>query len=172
MLRFDELVRRARMAGENGDLASEARLLADALSLWSGMPIADIRSDVRQRDVVPRLLESWFKESGRYHDVCLALGRHSEIVGELRSLTAKYPYQERRWLQPMTALHRCDRKGEALESYTTMTRGDGQAGVDCAAGFPTVHQTQDHPAATAYPTPDSMDAHAKPAARLKGARRR
>ncbi|MFH8788288.1 AfsR/SARP family transcriptional regulator [Streptomyces roseoverticillatus] len=118
--RFDWLTRLARAAGDRGDLAGEADLLTEALALWRGQPLADIESESLHREVAPRLREGWLTTSERYHDVCLALGRHDQIVGELRALTFKYPFHERRWTQLMTALYRCGRRGEALEAYAAM----------------------------------------------------
>ncbi|WP_158673768.1 AfsR/SARP family transcriptional regulator [Streptomyces klenkii] len=120
--RFAELTRLARAAGDCGDPAGEADLLTEALVLWHGQPFADIESESLHREVTPRLRESWITAGERYHDVCLSLGRHDQIVGELRALTHKYPFHERRWIQLMTALHRCGRRGEALQAYAAMRR--------------------------------------------------
>ncbi|WP_416385415.1 BTAD domain-containing putative transcriptional regulator [Streptomyces sp. NRRL B-1677] len=120
--RFAELTRLARAAGDCGDPAGEADLLTEALALWHGQPFADIESESLHREVTPRLRESWITAGERYHDVCLSLGRHDQIVGELRALTHKYPFHERRWIQLMTALHRCGRRGEALQAYAAMRR--------------------------------------------------
>jgi hypothetical protein len=47
----------------------------------------------------------------------LALGRHAEVVGELESLIAEYPYRERPRAQLMLALYRSERQVEALQAY-------------------------------------------------------
>ena len=47
----------------------------------------------------------------------LALGRHAELVGELRGLTETHPLHERFWGQLMLALYRCGRQAEALSAY-------------------------------------------------------
>ncbi|GAA0379443.1 AfsR/SARP family transcriptional regulator [Streptomyces olivoreticuli] len=130
-MRFAELTRRAQAAADRGDTGAEAGLLTEALALWHGEPLADIESDCVRRDATPQLLEGWFKASERYHDVCLSLGRHHEIVGELRTLTVKYPFQEHRWSQLMIALHRCGRTGEALEAYAAVSHAfRDQLGVE------------------------------------------
>ena len=47
----------------------------------------------------------------------LALGRHRDVVGELRRLVAQHPFNE--WLHGrlIEALNACSRRGEALQAY-------------------------------------------------------
>ncbi|MEU7166028.1 AfsR/SARP family transcriptional regulator [Streptomyces morookaense] len=138
--RFRQLAQRARTAGRLGDLECERTLLADALLLWRGRPLADVRSEVLHRDVVQGLTEEWISTRERYHDVCLALGHHDEIVAGLRTLTAKFPFHERLWHQLMLALYRCGRRGEALEVYAEV-RGflRAELGVDPGADLHRLH---------------------------------
>jgi basic membrane lipoprotein Med (substrate-binding protein (PBP1-ABC) superfamily) len=56
-------------------------------------------------------------------DADLALGRHAELVGELRRLVEETPYRERLVAQLMVALYRSGRQVEALEVYER-TRSD------------------------------------------------
>src|SRR5919108_663927 len=102
---------------ERGDLEREAAALAEALALWRGPVLTDVHSDALHRDLVPRLKEEWLRALERWHRVNLALGRHDELVGELRVLIRKYPFHERFWHQLMLALYRCGRQVEALEAY-------------------------------------------------------
>lgn len=121
LLRFRDLLTESRRLAGEGDLEAERRVLADALALWRGDPLADVRSDALERDIVPALTEQWIRAVERYHDVCLLLGRHEEIIGELRILTGRYPFHERLWYQLMLALHRCGRRGDALEVYARVS---------------------------------------------------
>jgi tetratricopeptide (TPR) repeat protein len=50
-------------------------------------------------------------------DVELTLGRHGDVIEELRDLTAVHPLRERLWAQLMLALYRCGRRAEALDAY-------------------------------------------------------
>jgi DNA-binding SARP family transcriptional activator len=50
-------------------------------------------------------------------DADLQLGRHRELVGELRQLVAEHCYRERLHAQLMLALYRASRQAEALEAY-------------------------------------------------------
>lgn len=46
------------------------------------------------------------------------LGHHHEILPSLTTLAAAEPLRERRWEQLMLALYRCDRRAEALNTFT------------------------------------------------------
>jgi DNA-binding SARP family transcriptional activator len=117
LTRFRVMVAEARAAGEGGDLAVESSGLTEALSLWRGPILSDVRSDSLHRDVVPSLVEEHLRTLERRHEVDLALGRHDRLVGELRALTGRHPFHERFWGQLMVALYRCGRPAEALEAY-------------------------------------------------------
>ncbi|GGP58281.1 AfsR/SARP family transcriptional regulator [Saccharothrix coeruleofusca] len=98
------------------DLAGQGRF-AEALELWRGDPLSDVRSDQLHRDEVVPLLEEHLDVVERRIDADLAAGRSREVVGELRALTKEYPLRERFWAQLMIALHRGDRRAEALTAY-------------------------------------------------------
>jgi DNA-binding SARP family transcriptional activator len=117
LIRFRELVGAARAAGERGDLAAESIGLTQALALWRGPILPDVRSDSLHRDVVPSLIEEHLRTLERRCEVDLALGRHDRLVGELRTLTGRHPFHERFWAQLMLALYRSGRTAEALETY-------------------------------------------------------
>ncbi len=121
LIRFRELVDEARAAGKTGDLAGESAGLTEALSLWRGPILTDVRSDSLHRDVVPSLVEEWLRTLERRHEVDLALGRHDRLVGELRALTGRHPFHERFWGQLMLALYRSGRPAEALEAYAEVS---------------------------------------------------
>lgn len=136
VLRFRALARAARRCAESGDLAAEARLLAEALALWGGPALTNVPSDLLHRDEAPRLEEERLELVERRIDVEMALGRHRELIPELRSLTATHPQRERFAEHLMTALHRCGRRSEALEEFRRVraTLVD-ELGVDPGAGL-------------------------------------
>src|SRR3990172_4774938 len=55
-------------------------------------------------------------------DADLAVGRHSDLVGDLETLVAEHPLRERLRAQLMLALYRSRRQAEALEAYQQTRR--------------------------------------------------
>jgi DNA-binding SARP family transcriptional activator len=117
LMRFRDLAAGARSAAERGDLEEESAALTQALSLWRGPVLTDVPSDALHRDLVPKVIEEWLRVLERWYMVNLSLGRHADLVGELRVLIRRYPFHERFWHQLMLALYRCGRQVEALEAY-------------------------------------------------------
>ncbi|MEV4760055.1 BTAD domain-containing putative transcriptional regulator [Micromonospora sp. NPDC049559] len=117
--RFDALVRHAAATGAPDE---QSRLLSEALGLWRGPALIDVACEALHRDVVPALAERRAQALERRIDADLRLGRHAELLPELRALTAEYPLRERFWGLLMVALYRSGRQAEALEAYRTVRR--------------------------------------------------
>ncbi|XVV03261.1 BTAD domain-containing putative transcriptional regulator [Actinosynnema sp. CA-248983] len=90
---------------------------AEALDLWRGAPLSDVRSDRLHADLVAPLLEEHLVVVEHRVAVDLAAGRGDGLVGELRALTKAHPLRERPWSQLMSALRAAGRRAEALEVY-------------------------------------------------------
>ncbi|MCA1654928.1 MAG: AAA family ATPase, partial [Pseudonocardiaceae bacterium] len=139
---FRSLIDDAARAATDGDTAAEADRLRDALALWRGVPpLADVPSDaIRQQDV-PQLVEQYLQALEWRIAADLALGRHSELAGELVGLIRTYPLRERFWAQWMRALYRAGRQAEALEAYREV-KGllADELGVDPGAELHSAHQ--------------------------------
>ncbi|HEX4701676.1 MAG TPA: BTAD domain-containing putative transcriptional regulator, partial [Pseudonocardiaceae bacterium] len=112
--RFTTLVQEA--AGEPEPALVSARL-ATALELWRGEPLSDVSAEFLVRNVVPALTEQRLAAIEQRVEVDLGLGRHHEVITELRELTERYPLRENFWAQLMLALYRSDRQAEALDCY-------------------------------------------------------
>ncbi|WP_433308377.1 BTAD domain-containing putative transcriptional regulator [Micromonospora sp. CA-269861] len=111
--RFDALV----AAGHTADPRRRADLLREALALWRGEPLTDVDSEVLHREDVPALSERWARAAEVYFDTELTLGRHAEILAELRRATRRSPLREGLWAQLMLALYRDGRQAEALDAF-------------------------------------------------------
>lgn len=96
---------------------TELRLLKDALSLWEGPLLANVRSDVLHRDEVPRLEEERLRTLERVCHLQLRLGHCGEALVELWGVTRKHPGHERFREQLIEALYRSGRQAEALAEY-------------------------------------------------------
>ena len=105
--------------------------LAAALELWRGSPLADIPSDALRRDVVPGLEQLRLQALEWRTEAQLHLGRHDELVPQLRALVAQQPLRERFHAQLMLAYYRCGRQADALAAYQDVRRVlVGQLGVE------------------------------------------
>ncbi|MCE7000050.1 tetratricopeptide repeat protein [Saccharothrix sp. S26] len=98
------------------DLAARGRF-AEALALWRGAPLSDVRSDALHRLEVAPLLEERLAVLEQRISADLDAGRAAELVPELRSLTREHPLRERFWAALVLALHRAGRTAEALAAY-------------------------------------------------------
>ena len=117
LLCFTAKCREGRAAAQNAEWKRAAALLAEALELWRGEPLADIPSQILHQEEVPRLEQARLQALEWRADADLHLGRHDEMVPGLRELTTRYPFRERFHAQLMLALYRCGRQHEALAVY-------------------------------------------------------
>jgi DNA-binding SARP family transcriptional activator len=120
--RFETLVAAARAAERAGSWADAAAMLRSALNLWRGEPLADVPSDTLVRRELPRLAEMRLSAIEACAAADLHLGRHGDVVIELRRLAAVHPLRERLHALLMLALYRDGRQGEALAVYQQARR--------------------------------------------------
>lgn len=106
---------RARMRDSRYDEASAD--LGEALGLWRGRALDDLRSGVIIDSFVTWLTEARLECLEMLGDAQLKLGRHREVVGELYSLIAENPFREAFYRQLMLALYRSERQADALHVY-------------------------------------------------------
>ena len=106
-----------RDALARGEHAAASRLLADALGLWRGPALQDVRYEQFAIGEAERLEELRLACLGARIDADLALGRHADLVGELQALVAEHPLREPLRAQLMLALYRCGRQADALAAY-------------------------------------------------------
>src|SRR5487761_1171411 len=113
---FRRMRRQAEALAATGDHDHAAGLLRDADRLWRGQALAGIRGDwvTEVRDA----LEEERRAAILDRVGCeLELGRHADLVGELRHLLARYPWDETLVAHQMTALYRIGRPADALRLY-------------------------------------------------------
>jgi DNA-binding SARP family transcriptional activator/tetratricopeptide (TPR) repeat protein len=113
---FRRLRRQASALAESGDYDHAARLLREADALWHGQALAGIGGDwvARMRDSLEEERRAVILERVECE---LELGRHADLIGELRGLLAQYPLDETFIAHQMTALYRSGRQGDALSLY-------------------------------------------------------
>ena len=115
--RFDRLAAEGATALGRKSYGEASELLAQALALWRGPALADLRYESFAQGEIARLDELRLAAVEDRIESDLGLGRHDQLVGELESLVSEHPTRERlRGLQ-MLALYRAGRQADALEAY-------------------------------------------------------
>ncbi|MEU8777966.1 BTAD domain-containing putative transcriptional regulator [Streptomyces sp. NPDC048606] len=104
-----------------GDRTLARTLLARALDLWDGEPLAGVPGPHAETERT-RLAEWRLQLQETRLDLDLEVGHHAEAVSELTALTAAHPLRERLRELLMLALYRSGRQAEALAVYADTRR--------------------------------------------------
>ncbi|WP_032764821.1 AfsR/SARP family transcriptional regulator [Streptomyces sp. CNS654] len=116
-LRFGSLARAGRAAAGRGDVAGAARLLREALDLWEGPPLHDLRDSAGVAEEADRLEARCLTVYEDWAEAEIELGRAAVAVDGLRDLVERHPLRERLRAAWMTSLHQSGRQAEALAVY-------------------------------------------------------
>ncbi len=116
LARFLRLHEEGRGALAEGDGATAAACLRAGLALWRGPALAEFSEPFAAAQAA-HLEELHVACVEDRVDADLALGRHADLVGELRVLVDDHPLRERLRRQLMLALYRAGRQAEALAVY-------------------------------------------------------
>ena len=115
--RFELLSAEGRQALAGGDSVRARERLGSALGLWRGEPLADFAYEPFAQAAIGRLQEARLAALEDRIEADLALGSDGELIGEIESLIAANPLQERLRGQLMLALYRAGRQADALAVY-------------------------------------------------------
>jgi DNA-binding SARP family transcriptional activator/tetratricopeptide (TPR) repeat protein len=139
--RFAELQAGAVSAARAGAWDVVSARLSEALGLWRGRPLADVPSGVLVAGAVPRLTEMRLEALEARVEADLYLGRHREVVAEVRGLAAAEPLRERLAELLMLALYRSGQQASALEAYRQVRRHlVEQIGIEPGPGLRELNQ--------------------------------
>ncbi|MBB2910653.1 putative ATPase/DNA-binding SARP family transcriptional activator [Streptosporangium becharense] len=116
-VRFERLARAGRRSHARSRPAEAAATLREALSLWRGPALADVREAPFAAAEAERLERARLAALEDRIEAELALGTDLDLVAELESLTAAHPLRERLHAQLIRALARDGRGAEALAAY-------------------------------------------------------
>jgi predicted ATPase/DNA-binding SARP family transcriptional activator len=116
-VRFERLLRDGKAALTQGQPEQALESLLEALELWRGPALADLTYARFAQAEIVRLEELRLVALEARMEAELALGRHSDLVGELELLVAEHPLRERLRAQLMVALYRTGRQADALAIY-------------------------------------------------------
>ncbi|MER6632995.1 AfsR/SARP family transcriptional regulator [Streptomyces sp. NPDC000987] len=114
---FQRLTARGLRSLAGGDDESASQLLGEALALWRGPVLADVRIGPALRLESLRLEETRRSALEGRITADLRLGRHAEVIGELLTLTERFPLEESLHGLLMLALYRSGRSWQALEIF-------------------------------------------------------
>lgn len=116
--RFRRLLAQAHAAAP----AEQAATLRTALDLWRGPALADFTYEPFAQREIAALAELRLAATEQRVEADLALGRHAQLVAEVESLVAAYPFRERLHAQLILALYRAGRQADALDAFRTARR--------------------------------------------------
>ncbi|MBB5631533.1 BTAD domain-containing putative transcriptional regulator [Sphaerisporangium krabiense] len=116
-VRFERLARAGRRLYAQDRPAEAAATLREALSLWRGPALADVREAPFAGAEAERLERARPAALEDRIEAELALGADLDLVAELEALTAAHPLRERLHAQLIRALARNGRGAEALAAY-------------------------------------------------------
>jgi SARP family transcriptional regulator, regulator of embCAB operon len=114
---FERLAQSGRAAAERGDDRSAAEILSQALALWRGAALVDVRKGMILELEAAALEEARLAVLSRRIESDFALGRHADILGELTALAARHPLNEKLSALLITALYRTGQTSRALEVF-------------------------------------------------------
>ena len=118
--RFETYLAEGRSALRSGNAALAAAALARGLALWRGAAYADVRYEPFATDEAERLESLREAAIEDRIEADLRLGRHAEVLGELRGLLAADPTRERLAAQAVLAAYRTGGPTDALSIFATV----------------------------------------------------
>ena len=119
-LRFEELFRAGRLALRDGDARASAAAMRQAIGLWRGQPLEDLRISPVLRAEAARLSERRLAAYEDWFEAELLLGNQAEVLDEIDAVVRAHPLRERLRGQQLTALYQGGRQAEALAEYDNL----------------------------------------------------
>lgn len=138
--RFRSLCHLGRQAVDRGDTEVAVSLFRQAETLRRAEPLADL-TGLWAASVRERLREELREVTETRIRLELTLGRHAQLISELRELANRTPVVEPVVADLMTALYRCGRTAEALAAYQTARhRLDEELGLEPSSELQSLHE--------------------------------
>ncbi|MFE3190066.1 BTAD domain-containing putative transcriptional regulator [Nocardia sp. NPDC059240] len=116
-LRFARLAELGRKSLREGDPAAAVTLLEEALGLWRGPALADVRDAPFAEEAAARLAEARSAVEEDRAEAALAVGEPESVLAALTELVAAQPLRERARALLMRGLYAAGRQAEALECF-------------------------------------------------------
>jgi DNA-binding SARP family transcriptional activator len=119
---FEQRARAGREALTSGDPQKASATLREALGLWRGDALMDLLPGPVLAAEASRLEDSRRGALEHRVEADLRLGRHRDLLGELKGLMIRYPAHEQFCAQLMLAAYRSGQRDEALSAYDRLRR--------------------------------------------------
>jgi DNA-binding SARP family transcriptional activator len=116
-VRFEELAKRGGRELAAGAVQRAASLLGEALALWGGDALADVRDGPFAGTAGTRLDELRVAAAEDRFEAELRLGHHGEILADVEAAAADHPLHERLAGLRMRTLHAAGRQSDALAVF-------------------------------------------------------
>jgi DNA-binding SARP family transcriptional activator len=140
-LQFARLCREGAASMRAGYWQEASDQLNAALGLWRGTPLEDVPCQTLHESQVPRLEELRLQALEQRLSADLHLGKHVEIIAELRQVAAAHPLRERLQGLLMLGLYRASRQADALRAYSqTRKTLVEELGVEPCAQLRSIHR--------------------------------
>lgn len=137
---FERQARLGREQLQAGQVEAAAQSLHSALDSWQGAALADVRRGPLLEALATYLDESMLEVLVLRIEADLQLGRHRELISELRQLTAQHPLYEDLYAKLMVALYRSNWRSAALATYHDLRRTlDEELGLAPSPGLQRLH---------------------------------
>lgn len=120
--RFLTVAEQGRCLWRQGHVAEAAERLRQALALWRGHALADINLGPELTIHKAHLCELRLRVLELRIQADARLGRHQELIPELRSLVAEHRLNERLHAQLIDSLRAVGCRAEALQAYQDLRR--------------------------------------------------
>ncbi len=127
--RFERKVQAARRANADGDPARAVPQLTEALDLWRGPALVDVRDLSAGRSEIVRLDELHAVAFEELADARLALGEHTLVIDVLAAAIDEFPLRETLTARLMVALYRSARAPDALRAYAALATRLDESGT-------------------------------------------
>ncbi len=127
---FRSLTEDAEQARARGNYAKAAGIYGQALGIWREPALDDLPETPRTAGVRAGLLGEFSRARETSIRLQLDLGRHREVLAELRGWVAQEPLEENLHRHLMVALYRSGLKAEALAAYDSARSALRRAGIE------------------------------------------
>jgi DNA-binding SARP family transcriptional activator len=138
---FERLVQEGRDLKEKDRPRQAAATLSRALGMWVGPALDGVPQGRLLQAHVVHLEELRINALEMRIQADITLGKHGELIAELRSLTCAYPFHEWFHGQLISVLSRSGRRSEALQAYQSLRALlSEELGVDPSPGLQRLQQ--------------------------------